>query len=608
MGLALLFTKIEDSVGLSTRLGILYNDVLEKYREIIQSLLVAYHSQVIELSGDTAFISFENAEHAIRAAQDFQQFINHQPWPNQETVKIGIGINWGINDFSDTHISYDVKLTMEICSAAHGGQILLSKSIADRLKGKQVNDVKINPVGNFRLNGFDECQSLFQIEVPGINVNFSGIKTENDLPSIAVLPFHNLNSDSRDDYLGLGIAEEIINSLGKNPDIQVLARATTFGVNPMLKIKDLGELLNAAYILDGTVKKENDNINITVELTEISSGNDLWVKEFDRSETELMAIQDEITDSLVGILLVKDEKQATSEIQEVQTENIEAYDAYLRGNKFYYQYSLQSIQFARRMYQRALQLDRKYALANCGLANCFSYLFMHYQRSEENLLNAEKFSRQAIALNSSLAAAYASYGLALSLSENYEESEEAFEKAISLDPLLFEAQYQYGRMEFNRGNHLKAANLFETASRIRQDDYQSLLLSGQCHDSLGNIEEAAQTRTKGVQIASEVLQLNPGDVRALYMGANGLVALGGHNNRIKGIEWLNRAFTLEPNDPMLLYNAGCIYSLCKMKEEALNCLEHAAKTGLTQKAWYAHDSNLDFLRDDPRFIALLHSL
>jgi adenylate cyclase len=222
--------------------------------------------------------------------------------------------------------------------------------------------------------------------------------------------------------------------------------------------------------------------------------------------------------------------------------------------------------------------------------------------------NAENFSKKAIKLNPSLAAAYSAYGTALSLRENYEASEKAFEQAVSLEPMLFEAQYQYGRMEFNRGDLMKAAVQFEAASRIRQDDYQSLLINGQCYDSLGDIEKAIETRIKGVQIAEEVLQLNPGDVRALYMGANGLVALGGRDKRKKGLELLQRALTLEPTDPMLLYNAGCIYSLCEMAEEALNCLERAAETGLTQKAWYENDSNLDVLRDNPRFQKLLDSL
>jgi adenylate cyclase len=608
MGLALLFTRIEGSERLSSRLESLYDSVLKKHHEIIHALLLPYKSKVIELTGDTSFITFENPEHAVRAAVAFQQFISHHKWPNQEPVRIRLGLHWGHVPSAESHISNDVKLMMEICSVAHGEQILLSQAMVEKLKGKQINDLIIHTIGDFLLKDFKDSLTLYQLDVPGLKVNFPLLKTVSASPSIAVLPFHNLNNDSRDDYLGLGIAEEIIDSLGKNPGIQVLTRATTFGVNPMLKIKDLGKVLNASVVLDGTIRKEDEKIYINVELTDINSGRDIWEKKYEGSEGELMAIQDKITTSVTSTLVPKEVKAPVSDIQDTQTENIEAYDAYLKGNKFYYQYSLQSVQFARQMYQHALQLDRTYALAYCGLGNCFSYLFMHHSRSDENLMNAENFSKKAIKLNPSLAAAYSAYGTALSLRENYEESEKAFEQAVSLEPMLFEAQYQYGRMEFNRGDLMKAAVQFEAASRIRQDDYQSLLLNGQCYDSLGDIEKAIETRIKGVQIAEEVLQLNPGDVRALYMGANGLVALGGRDKRKKGLEWLQRALTLEPTDPMLLYNAGCIYSLCEMAEEALNCLERAAETGLTQKAWYEHDSNLDVLRDNPRFQKLLDSL
>jgi TolB-like protein/Tfp pilus assembly protein PilF len=444
------------------------------------------------------------------------------------------------------------------------------------------------------------------LDAPGLKVNFPLLRAESASPSIAVLPFYNMNEDLRGDYLGLGIAEEIISSLGKTPGLQVLARAATFGVNPMRNIKELGEVLNAEVVLDGTLKKDEDKIYITAELTDIKSGDNVWVKKYDRNADEVLAIQDEIIRDVIATLVSGEEEKApVRDVQTIQTHNVEAYENYLRGNKFYHQYSLQSIQFARQMYQHALQLDRTYALAYCGLADCYSYLFMYSAQSGENLQKAEEFSIKAIKLNPELAEAHSSYGLALSLKENFEASEQAFEKAINLDPMLYEAYYQYGRMLFSHGDLLKAAVHFEASSRIRQDDYQALLLNGQCYDSLGFEDKALETRIQGVKIAEEVLELNPGNVRALYMGANGLVVLG---EKKKGLEWLQRALTLEPDDPMLLYNAGCIYSLCKMPDEALNCLERSTKTGLTQKSWYENDSNLDILREMPRFKEMLDSI
>lgn len=608
MSLALLYSRIVESENLASRLGVLYPSVQKKHQDIIRNLLQAYEHQVVEIKGDTALITFENPQKAVRAAIDFQRFICNNQWPNQEKVNLAISLHWGIQHYADTAVSNDIRFVIEIAQLAQARQIVLSEIMARNLRGKEVKDLKLQPRGKTSLKGFNETHELYQVEIPGFRREEAIPNDVNGQPTIAVLPFHNLNNDSRDDYLGLGIAEEIINSLGKNSAVKVIARATTFGVNPMLKVKDLGNLLKATVILDGTVKKEKDNLQISVELTDVHSGDDLWAKEFSRSKDDIIAIQDEISNSLLNLLLNDQDAEDASDIQDIQTENAEAYDAYLRGNRFYYQFSVQSIQFARRMYQQAMQIDRKYALAYCGLANCYAYLFMHHEQSEENMTRAVEYSKKAVVLNPSLAAAYAAFGLALSLNGQYEESEAAFEKAISLDPLLFDTHYQYGRMEFSRGNLRKAAELFDYASRIRQDDYQALLLMGQCFDSLHEPEEAIKTRQQGLQIAEEVLQLNPGDVRALYMAANALVALGGYDNRQKGIEHLNRAFTLDPKDPMLLYNAGCIYSLCKMKEEALNCLEQAVEQGLTQKAWYEHDSNLDILRKEERFERIIDSL
>jgi TolB-like protein/class 3 adenylate cyclase/Flp pilus assembly protein TadD len=607
MDLALLYSDIAGSARLAAHLQSLYASVLDKHNKIIRSLLQLHNGQVIEARGEGFFIAFKDPEEAVRAAIAIQQSINHYKWPEQDPLRIRLGLHWGrVISAEETLTGTEVHRTSRICRAAHGDQILLSQSLVERLKSKHIQDLNIHKLGEYLLKDFDESIILYQVDAVGLKTNFPLLRAESASPSIAVLPFYNMNEDLRGDHLGLGIAEEIISSLEKNPGLQVLARAATFGVNPMRNIKELGEVLNAEVVLDGTLKKDEDKIYITAELTDIKSGDNVWVKKYDRNADEVLAIRDEITKDVIASLVSGEEEKApVRDMQTVQTHNFEAYELYLRGNKFYFQYSLQSIEFARQMYQHSLQLDRTYALAYCGLADCYSYLFMYSAQSRENLQKAEEFSKKAIKLNPSLAEAHSSYGVALSLKENFEASENAFEKAINLDPMLYEAYYQYGRMLFSHGDLHRAAVHFEAASRIRQDDYQALLLNGQCYDSLGFDDKALETRIQGVKIAEEVLELNPGNVRALYMGANGLVVLG---EKKKGLEWLQRALTLEPDDPMLLYNAGCIYSLCKMMDEALNCLERSVKTGLTQKSWYENDSNLDILREMPRFKEMLDSI
>ena len=134
------------------------------------------------------------------------------------------------------------------------------------------------------------------------------------------------------------------------------------------------------------------------------------------------------------------------------------------------------------------------------------------------------------------------------------------------------------------------------------DLHQSLLLAGHVYAGLGKKEKAMAAQQRGLDVAESSLLLDPGDIRALYLGANGLASMG---EKGKALEWLERALALQPHDPMLLYNAGCVYAILGMTTEALSCLEQAYEEGITQRGWYANDSNLDSLRAHPRFQALL---
>jgi tetratricopeptide (TPR) repeat protein len=141
--------------------------------------------------------------------------------------------------------------------------------------------------------------------------------------------------------------------------------------------------------------------------------------------------------------------------------------------------------------------------------------------------------------------------------------------------------------------------------RVRPDDYQSSMLVAQLYDDCGRSEEAVAARRLGIKLAEEHLKVNPEDARALYMAANGLVALG---DAVRGEAYAQRALDARPEDPVLLYNVGCIYSLLGRNEDALECLHQAATNGVTQKGWYENDRDLAPLRDHPRFQQLLARL
>jgi tetratricopeptide (TPR) repeat protein len=195
--------------------------------------------------------------------------------------------------------------------------------------------------------------------------------------------------------------------------------------------------------------------------------------------------------------------------------------------------------------------------------------------------------------------------VALSLKGEFELAEYEFEIAAGLDPLLFEAYYFHARTSFAQGRREKAIELYEKSAEVNPQDYQAPLLVAQIYSDLGRTGEADAARRRGIQAAEERLKLNPDDTRALYMGANGLVALGEH---AEGLEWARQALSADPEDPMVLYNVACIQSLAGRSEEAMNCLERSVKNGLSQKEWLENDSNLDPVRRHPRYQALIRSL
>jgi adenylate cyclase len=293
------------------------------------------------------------------------------------------------------------------------------------------------------------------------------------------------------------------------------------------------------------------------------------------------------------------------ELRTPPTTDIGAYDYYLRGRKHYYEYSPRAMELAIRMFLRAIVLDPDYARAYAGLADCWSYLYLYSERREEVREQADWASLKAQQMDPRSAQAQASRGLSLSLGGQIGEADRAFEEAIRLDPELFEAHYFRARHCFVLGRLEDAAGAYAKAMESRPDDFQCPLLAAQIEEDSGRHERAATLRRRGIGIAERRFEANPDDARALYMAANGLAALG---DPVRSRQLAERALALRPDDPMLLYNVGCVFSILGATESALDCLEKAAGKGPAQKGWYEHDSNLAPLRTHPRFQKLLQAM
>jgi non-specific serine/threonine protein kinase len=424
--------------------------------------------------------------------------------------------------------------------------------------------------------------------------------------SIAVLFFENLSRDAEDEYFRDGITEDIITELSNINGLRVFPRSTMlpFRDKPVT-VSEVAQQLNARYVLEGTLRRGGNRIRLTAQLVETRSGHALWAERFDRQMEDVFAIQDEIAQSIaraLRVMLTEKEKKA---IEKKPTQDVQAYDYYLRGRQFFHQMRRKGFDFARDMFARAIALDPTYAKAYAGLADCCSLLYAYWEATDENLKEADAASRKALQIAPELAEAHVARAVALSLNKKFDDGDAEFKTALRLDPECFEAFYFYARSCLIQGKQEKAVELFERASELRPEDYQAPILLAAIFDGLGRKREADAAARRGLKVAEKHLELHPDDARALYLGAGAQCQLG---ERARSVEWAGRALKIDPDEPVILYNVGCMYSQLGRVEDSLDCLEKAVDNGFRDKAWFDSDSTLDPLRAHPRFLALLEKL
>jgi TolB-like protein/Flp pilus assembly protein TadD len=459
-----------------------------------------------------------------------------------------------------------------------------------------------------RFQGMQELLAVLRrpSEAPLFDTSSQHMKRAASLPSIGVLPFADMSAENDQEYFCDGIAEEIINNLTHVEGVRVAARTSAFSFKDTpVSIQEIGRILRVETLLEGSVRKFKNRIRITSQLINVTDGFHLWSESYDRELEDIFSIQEEIANRIVQALRVQLTEREKKALQKAATLNVRAYDFYLRGRQYFYQSNKHGVEYAVRMFKKAIGQDPDYALAYAGLADCHSYLFMYYDASQANLESAKESSGKALELDPELAEAHAARGLAVGLTQEWEEAEKQFERAIDLNPNLFEAHYFYARIRFAQGQLAEAAKLFERASRVNPDDYQAASLQACALNSMDRHEEAAKAYGRNLKRIRRRLELNPDDSRALYLGSHALLETG---EKQQAVEWAERAYAIGPDDPYTIYGLACFYAQIGDIERSLDTLEKAIEVGFAHRAWILNDGDLDPIRDHRRFKSLLDSL
>lgn len=258
------------------------------------------------------------------------------------------------------------------------------------------------------------------------------LEMEQAYDSIAVLPFTNMSTDPEQDFFSDGIAEELLNALARLQNLKVAARTSSFAFKGQQSdIREIGEALNVATVLEGSLRKSGKRLRITAQLIDVKSGYHLWSETYDRELTDVFAVQDDITAQIMTALRVHLEAGETAQV--TTTTNPQAYEAFMRGRQALNERTLASIQHAQEMFARATTLDPDFALAWAGQG-----LAIHLQSDsnygtlarEDTVLRSDAMIKRALALQPELAEAHALLGLNFMDQWHYQEGLDALDLAI----------------------------------------------------------------------------------------------------------------------------------------------------------------------------------
>jgi TolB-like protein/tRNA A-37 threonylcarbamoyl transferase component Bud32/Flp pilus assembly protein TadD len=450
--------------------------------------------------------------------------------------------------------------------------------------------------------GVDGASAVGDERAGGLSADVASA-ARGDTPSVAVLPFANLSADPDNEYFTDGLTEELIGALANVEGLRIPARTSVYALKETnLDVQEIGRRLGVDNILEGSVRKAGDQLRISAQLIKVSDGFNLWSETYDRQFEDVFVIQGEIAGNIVEALqltLSPVEKQA---LRSERTTDFKAYEYYLRGRGHYRRRTRTDFDSAREMFSNAIAIDAGYALAWAGLADTYTEFWRNYESTEENLVQAEEASREAVELDPNLAEAHAARGFALGQRQLYDEAAAAFRRAMELNPRLFEAYYYYGTVAFAAGRLETAGEMFEKATEVAPDEIRALQLLPQIYTRLGREATAAAANRQRVEVVERRLEFNPDDVPMLLDGASALAALG---ERQRSLEWASRILDKAGNDALVLYNLACLYSLAGEVTSALEALEKSYAAGLADPEWMRQDSDLDNIRKHARYKELV---
>jgi adenylate cyclase len=542
---------------------------LDAAREVFRRHIDAQHGRLVDTAGDSVLAVFGTAVGAAAAALAVQSDLGaaQEQVPDEKRLRFRIGLHLGdvIEKADGSAYGGGINVAARLQALAEPGGIAASDAIRGAVKGRvpagfadlgeQAVKNIAEPVRAYRLVLGDPtaiAHAVVRMDAP--MPGFGG------RPAVAVLPFDNLSADPDQQYFADGLAEDILTRLAMWRWLPVIARNSSFAYRGHhVDVKEVGRALGARYVLEGSVRKAGGRVRVTGQLIDAATGHHLWAERYDRHLTDLFALQDKLTDGIVGALETAAGRAEAERARSKPPANLDAYDTALRGFWHLYRFTREDDAAALPLFRRALALDPDFALAHMGVAavRVNELLYLWAADPRQALVEALASARAAIAADPGIANAYLLLGMLLPHVGKHDEALAASRRAIELNPSYSGCHLALAFVNMLDGEVEAWMRACEAAIRIGPNDYLlplPLAMLSFGHRLAGRHEQALELARLAVQRGPE----NPTAWRHLAS------ALGELGRTDEAREALTRCLALAPN----YTNAEAVRAALPFRDEA----------------------------------------
>jgi adenylate cyclase len=490
---------------------------LSAYLDAITTTINGYHGEVLHYAGDAVLADFTTVSDALICAAAIQEDlkVRNQDLPDDRKVQFRIGVNLGevIADRGEIY-GDGVNVAARLEGLAEPGGFCISGTVYDAIGSKLPLEYEF--LGEQTVKNIDKPVRAYSARLSsGAALPAPAVRAKTrrparhlvitagagillaigiavvvwlapwtltmerasqegaalplpDKPSIAVLPFVNLSADPQQEYFSDGITNDIITDLSKFSSLFVIASNSVFAYKgKAVKIQDVGRDLGVRYVLEGSVQKVADKVRVNAQLIDATTRHHVWAERYDRGLKDLFVVQDDIVQAIVGALAVKVAEVERERVMRKDTDSLEAYDYVLRGRAYLSRITRSDNLEARKMFQRAIELDPNYATAYVGLGRTYRVAVGHgwTEFLNEALQKAQDLAEQALRLQDS-ADAHDLLGSIYLVRGRYDLAIQELERAITLNPNDSDSLAGLGSVMLYTGKTNEAVQAIETALRF----------------------------------------------------------------------------------------------------------------------------------------------